>query len=131
MAFLKQKVMNIEEVREYCLSKLHTSEAFPFGEETMIFRVGDTASEKGKIFALVSLDRADYLLLKCDPELALELRERYPEEVEAGWHMNKRHWNGIFLTGRLTDAQIREMIDHSYALVAASLPKRVRTELGL
>lgn len=124
--------MDIEQIRDYCLAKPCVCEAFPFGEETMIFRVGDTGSKQGKIFALCSLDRPDYLLVKCDPDRAEELRDRYPEEIEAGWHMNKRHWNGIILTGpHLTDADIRGMVDHSYALVVASLPKGVRAELGI
>lgn len=125
--------MNIEEIRTYCLSKAAASEAFPFDEDTMVFRVGDTeAYGTGKLFALCSLERPDYVLLKCDPDRAVELRDRYPEEIEPGWHMNKRHWNGIFLTGpHLTDAQVREMIDHSYKLVAASLPRRVREASGL
>lgn len=124
--------MNIEEIRDYCLAKPYVTEAFPFGEEHMVFRVGDTAAKQGKIFALCSLEGPDYFLLKCDPERALELRDRYPEEIEPGWHMNKRCWNGVFLTGpRLTDGDIRGMIDHSYALVVASLPKWQRTELGL
>ena len=72
------------------------------------------------------------MLLKCDPERAVELRDRYPEEIEPGWHMNKRHWNGVFLTGpHLTDAQVREMIDHSYELVGGSLPRRVREAAGV
>lgn len=124
--------MNIEQIRDYCLTKPCVSEAFPFGEEHMVFRVGDTAAKQGKIFALCALDRPDYILLKCDPDRALELRDRYPEEIEPGWHMNKRHWNGVFLTGpHLTDADIRQMIDRSYDLVAASLPKGQRNELGL
>lgn len=124
--------MNIEQVRDYCLAKPRVTEAFPFDQDTMVFRVGDTATKPGKIFALCSLDTPDYLLLKCDPEYALELRDRYPEEIEPGWHMNKRHWNGIFLTGpHLTDRDIREMIDQSYSLVAASLPKKQRAEAGL
>lgn len=124
--------MNIETVRDYCLAKPHASEAFPFDQDTMVFRVGDVSGEPGKIFALCALERPDYILLKCEPERALELRDRYPDEIEPGWHMNKRHWNGIFLTGpRLTDTDIREMIDRSYALVAASLPKGRRDALGL
>ncbi len=124
--------MNIEDIRDYCLSMPQVSEAFPFDADTMVFRVGDTPAKPGKIFALCALERPDYILLKCDPEQALELRDRYPEEVEPGWHMNKRHWNGIFLSGpRLTDADIREMIDRSYDLVAASLPKGLRNELGI
>lgn len=124
--------MNIEQIRDYCLTKPCVAEAFPFDQDTMVFRVGDTAVKQGKIFALCSLDKPDYLLLKCDPEHALELRDHYPDEIEPGFHMNKRHWNGIFLTGpHLTDTDIRGMIDHSYTLVAASLPKSQRTELGL
>lgn len=131
-AKLDRKIMNIEEIRDYCLSKACASEAFPFDEDTMVFRVGDTATQRGKIFALCSLQRSDYILLKCAPERAVELRDRYPEEIEPGWHMNKRLWNGVFLTGpHLTDADIRTMIDHSYELVAASLPRRRREELGL
>ena len=125
--------MNIEEVREYCLAHTAASEAFPFDQDTMVFRVGDTeAYGAGKIFALCSLERPDYVLLKCDPERAVELRDRYPEEIEPGWHMNKRHWNGVFLTGpHLTDVQVREMIDHSYELVGGSLPRRVREAEGV
>lgn len=129
-------IMNIEEFRNYCLSKAQTTEAFPFDVDTMVFRVGDAVFQQevklGKIFALASLDRPDYVLLKCEPERAVELREGFPEEVEPGFHMNKRHWNGVFLSGpHLTDTHIRGMIDDSYALVVASLTKRTRAELGL
>ena len=124
--------MNIEEIRDYCLEKVSATEAFPFDEDTMVFRVGDTVEKPGRIFALCSLERPDYILLKCDPDRAVELRDRYPDEIEPGWHMNKRHWNGVSLGGpHLTDSRIREMIDHSYRLVAASLPKRQRVGLGL
>lgn len=124
--------MNIEQIRDYCLAKAHATEAFPFDEDTMVFRVGDIGNERGKIFALCALEKPDYILLKCDPDRAVELRDRFPEEIEPGWHMNKRLWNGIFLTGpHLTDRDIREMIDSSYRLAAASLPKKRRDELGL
>lgn len=124
--------MNIETVREYCLSKTGVTEAFPFDEVTMVFRVGDSAQRQGKIFLLCALERPDYLLMKCDPDWAVELRDRYPEEVEQGWHMNKRHWNGVYLTGpHLTDGDIRGMIDHSYALVLGSFSGRYRALLGL
>lgn len=109
--------MNLEEFREYCLSKPAASEGTPFGETVLVFKVG------GKIFALASLDdvpaRAN---LKCDPDLALELRDRY-EQVRPGYHMNKRHWNTIEIEAGIPDAEIRKMIDHSYDLVAKKLPK--------
>lgn len=124
--------MNIETVREYCLSKPCVTEAFPFDDETMVFRVGDSAQRPGKIFVLCSLSCPDYLLMKCDPDWAIELRDRYPGEVEAGWHMNKRHWNGVFLTGpHLTDGDIRGMIDYSYSLVVRGFSGRYRAMLGL
>lgn len=124
--------MNIEEIRDYCLSLSHATEAFPFDDETIVFRVGDTPSHPGRIFALCALERPDYLLLKCDPDRAIELRDRYPDEIEPGWHMNKRHWNGLHLNGPyLTDVQIRELIDHSHALAAASLPKWQREAAGI
>ncbi|MDQ3116986.1 MAG: MmcQ/YjbR family DNA-binding protein, partial [Verrucomicrobiota bacterium] len=104
--------MNLEDFREYCLTKKDATEGTPFGEDTIVFKVG------GKIFALASLDevppRAN---LKCDPERALDLRDRY-EEVQPGYHMNKKHWNTVTLTGKIPEAELREMIDHSYELVA-------------
>ncbi len=124
--------MNIETIREYCLSKAGVTEAFPFDEETLVFRVGDTPSKPGRIFALCALEKPDYLLLKCEPERALELRDRYPDEIEPGWHMNKRHWNGVWTNGpHLTDARIRDLIDHAYEQILERLPKRQRSEAGL
>ena len=113
--------MNLEQFREYCLSKAHATEGTPFGPDTLVFKVG------GKIFAITSLDeipaRAN---LKCDPDLALELRDRY-EQVRPGYHMNKKHWNTIDIEAGIPDAEIRKMIDHSYELVAKSLPKSRRS----
>ncbi|WP_294599413.1 MmcQ/YjbR family DNA-binding protein [uncultured Rikenella sp.] len=124
--------MNIETIRDYCLEKPGVTEAFPFDGETLVFRLGDTPEKHGRIFALCALERPDYLLLKCEPERAEELRDRYPEEIEPGWHMNKRHWNGIRLGGpHLTDGQICEMIDHAYGETLRALPKRQRMEAGL
>ena len=86
--------------------------------DTLVFKVG------GKIFALASLDDVPpHVNLKCDPERALDLRDRY-EEVQPGYHMNKKHWNTIELGGGIPEAELRRMIDHSYDLVVASLPKR-------
>ena len=111
--------MNIESVRDYCLSLPATSEYFPFDETTLAFRVAD------KIFAIIDLDNTKWFVLKCDPDYAIDLRDRYPEITEA-WHMNKKHWNQIDLYGCLDDSLIQSLITHSYQLVAAKLPKRVK-----
>lgn len=108
--------MNIETLRDYCLSKNYVTETFPFGEETLVFKVMD------KIFLLTGLEQPDRFNVKCDPEKAVSLREQY-EEVQPGYHMNKTHWNTVYMNGRLTELQLKEMIDHSYDLVVKSLPK--------
>jgi len=108
--------MNIETLRDYCLSKGHVVETFPFGEETLVFKVMD------KIFLLTGLEQPDRFNVKCDPEKAISLREQY-EEVQPGYHMNKTHWNTVCMNGRLNDQQLKEMIDHSYHLIVKSLPK--------
>lgn len=115
--------MDVEQIRDYCLEKPAVTEGFPFGEETLVFKVA------GKIFLLFSLDRGSQFNVKCDPELAVELREQHPE-VQPGYHMNKTHWNTVFTNGGLTDKQLREMIDHSYELIVKSLPKKVRASLS-
>jgi predicted DNA-binding protein (MmcQ/YjbR family) len=102
--------MNIEILREYCLKKDDVTEGFPFGEDTLVFKVN------GKIFALVNLDGALSINLKCDPILAIELRERY-SSVTSGYHMNKKHWNTINLDGTVPDKEVFSWIDHSYSLV--------------
>jgi len=110
--------MNLEDFREYCLMKLNVTEGTPFGEDVLVFKVG------GKIFALASLDDVPPRVnLKCDPERALDLRDRY-EEVQPGYHMNKKHWNTVELGGGIPAPELRGMIDHSYDLVVARLPKR-------
>ncbi|MES3016660.1 MAG: MmcQ/YjbR family DNA-binding protein [Bacteroidota bacterium] len=109
--------MNIETLREYCLSKKQVTETFPFGEETLVFKVA------GKIFLLAGLENPDRFNVKCDPERAVSLREEY-EEVKPGYHMNKTHWNTVYMNGRLSDSQLNQMIDHSYDLIVASLPKK-------
>lgn len=109
--------MNIEELRDYCLQKQGVTEGFPFGEDTLVFKVGE------KLFLLTSLEQSDRFNVKCDPERAVELRERY-SEVKPGFHMNKVHWNTVHMDGRLTEKQLRDMIDHSYELVLKSLPKK-------
>lgn len=114
--------MNIETLREYCLQKSGAEEGFPFGEETLVFKVG------GKIFLLIGMENANAFNVKCDPETAVALREQYPE-VQPGFHMNKRHWNTVQINGRLTEPQLVEMINHSYHLVLRSLPKKIQETL--
>jgi predicted DNA-binding protein (MmcQ/YjbR family) len=109
--------MNLEQFREYCLSKSHATESTPFGPEVLVFKVG------GKMFALAALDALPTTVnLKCDPDLALELRDRY-EQVTPGYHMNKKHWNTVGIEGGIPDPELRKMIDHSYDLVAKGLRK--------
>ena len=116
--------MNIEDLREYCLQKRGVTEGFPFGENTLVFRVGE------KIFLLTGLEDGNGFNAKCDPELAIDLRERHPE-VKPGFHMNKVHWNTIYMDGNLTNKQLCEMIDHSYDLILKSLPKKLRAEINV
>lgn len=110
--------MYIDELREYCLSKGYTTESFPFDEVTLVFKV------LNKMFAIVALDEEEHRVnLKCDPARAMELREEYPDII-AGFHMNKKHWNTIYIERELSDILIKELVDHSYDLVVASLPKK-------
>ena len=102
--------MDIESLRLYCISKRDATECLPFGDDTLVFKVG------GKIFALANLDGDPTVNLKCDPALAIELRERY-SSVIPGYHMNKKHWNTIMLDGSIPDKDIFAWIDHSYDLV--------------
>lgn len=114
--------MNIEAIRTYCLNKKGTEETMPFGDDTLVFKV------MGKMFALTNLEGELSLNLKCDPELALDLRERYPA-VLPGYHMNKQHWNTIVMDGSVSKKQVCEWIDHSYNLVVSSLTKKLREAL--
>lgn len=115
--------MDVEQIRDYCLQKPAVTEGLPFGEDTLVFKV------LNKIFLLFSLDKGERFNVKCDPELAIELRDRHPE-VEPGYHMNKVHWNTVHTDGMLTHKQICEMIDHSYDLIIKSLPKKLQAELN-
>ena len=115
--------MNVESFRDYCLSKPATTEGTPFGPEDIVFKV------EGKIFAIVALmEVPPRVNLKCDPDRALELRDRY-EQVQPGYHMNKKLWNTIVLDGVIPEKEIRKMIDNSYDLVVQSLPKAKREKL--
>lgn len=102
--------MNIEILREYCISKKNVTESFPFDDDTLVFKTG------GRIFALVNLEGDLSLNLKCDPVLAVELRERY-SSVIPGYHMNKKHWNTVYLDGSIPDREVFSWIDNSYDLV--------------
>lgn len=102
--------MNIESLREYCISKPGASESFPFGDDTLVFKV------KNKMFALVNLEGDLSINLKCDPDLAVELREKY-SAVTPGYHMNKKFWNTVLCDGSVPDPLIENWIDHSYNLI--------------
>jgi predicted DNA-binding protein (MmcQ/YjbR family) len=115
--------MDLAEFRDYCLAKPHVTEGTPFGETVLVFKVA------GKMFALASFDDVPVRVnLKCDPDRALELRDRY-EQVRPGYHMNKKHWNTVEIDSGIPDAELRRMIDHSYDLVVQSLPRAMRAKL--
>ena len=115
--------MNQEEIREYCISKPGVTEGFPFNDTALVFKVA------GKMFALLDLSvDSKGLTLKCDPDLALELREKHPE-VTPAYHFNKQHWIGINFRGSINSSQLRVWIDHSYNIVISSLPKSRRDGL--
>jgi predicted DNA-binding protein (MmcQ/YjbR family) len=115
--------MNIEELRNYCMNKKGVSEHFPFDSETLVFKVMD------KIFLLTGINgRPLSFNVKCDPELAIELREKH-EAVLPGYHMNKKHWNTVVVNGTLAISFLCELIDHSYDLVCASLGRKQKLQL--
>lgn len=114
--------MNVEEIREYCLNKPEVTESFPFDETTLVFKVNK------KMFVLVSLDDQLSINLKCDPDYAIELREKY-SSVLPGYHMNKKLWNTIIIDGSLMDKEICHWIDNSYQLVIQKMPKKDRLRL--
>ncbi len=118
--------MHIDEFRDYCISKAGTEECFPFDETTLVFKV------MGKMFALTSLDADEFRVnLKCDPNRAIELRETH-QDIIAGYHMNKKHWNTVILEDSILDEDlIIDLIDHSYDLVVKGLPKKLKAELKL
>jgi predicted DNA-binding protein (MmcQ/YjbR family) len=115
--------LNLEELRDYCLLKPGATEGLPFGIDTLVYKVG------GKMFLLAGITDGNRFNVKCDPELAIELRERYPE-VQPGYHMNKTMWNTVYMDGILTTKQLKDMVDHSYDLIFKSLPKKVQEEIG-
>ena len=115
--------MNIEEYRNYCMSKKGVTESFPFDNRTLVFKV------MGKMFALADAEEFNSINLKCDPGTAIELRERY-HAVQPGYHMNKQHWNTVHVNEDASDQLIYKWIDDSYDLIAKSLTKKLRLELS-
>lgn len=115
--------MNIELLRDYCLTKKEVEETFPFDDDTLVFKV------LGKAFALISLKEPDSVNLKCDPERAIELRQTF-EAVKPGYHMNKKHWNTVYFNLDLSDKELRLLIDHSYDMVVKGMPKKMQLMLS-
>ncbi len=112
--------MNVEELRDYCLSLKGAEECFPFNDSTLVIKVG------GKMFALIPLDEIQTCInLKCDPVLAVELREEY-RSVQPGFHMSKTHWNTVYISSEISEKLLKEWINHSYYEVVKKLPKAER-----
>jgi len=114
--------MNVELFREQCLALPHTTEDMPFDDTVVVFRL------KGKIFACIPTDRPNIVVLKCDPDYAVELKEQY-SSIEAAYHWNKKYWIQIDLTDHaITDSLMLSLISHSYQEVNKKLPKKDRVE---
>jgi predicted DNA-binding protein (MmcQ/YjbR family) len=112
--------MDIEYLRTYCLAKPNVEETLPFGPDVLVFKVS------GKIFLLSALDEEELRFsVKCDPDLAIELRESYACVIP-GYHLNKKHWNTVIVDGTASATQLKEWIDHSYDLVAKSVPSKAK-----
>lgn len=114
--------MNIEELREYCLSLKGVTESFPFGESVLVFKVGD------KMFCLTNLEDDLAIAVKNEPEKNIELREEF-KAVKPGYHMNKKHWNSVEIDGSISDDLIKNFIDESYDLIVMSLPNKKQQEI--
>ncbi|MFP4025205.1 MAG: MmcQ/YjbR family DNA-binding protein [Thiohalospira sp.] len=115
--------MNIEDFRNYCLSKKGVTEELPFDETTLVYKV------MGKMFALTDTEDDFSINLKCNPEKVIELREHYPDSVLPGYHMNKKHWNTILIDGKISDKKLYQWIDDSYQLVVEKLAKAQKQQL--
>ena len=114
--------MNIVEFREYCLSFKGATESLPFDEKTLVFKV------MNKMFALTDIDQFDFINLKCEPQICIELREKY-EGIKPGYHMNKRLWNSVCTKSDVPESEIKKLIDKSYNLIVEKLPKKLKDEL--
>lgn len=115
--------MNIEVFRDYCLAKPGTTEETPFGPDTLVFKV------MNKMYALSGIETFEFINLKCDPEYAIELREKFDGNIRPGYHMNKKLWNSVDTDGSVPDKLIIELIDQSYDLIVSSLPKKDKEAL--
>lgn len=118
--------MNIEELHSFCLQQKGTTEHFPFDDVTLVFKV------MGKMYALISLksweNGEQKINLKCNPERAIDLRNEF-EGINAGWHMNKKHWNTVTINQDVSDKTVFELINHSYELVVKGLTRKLQNEL--
>lgn len=114
--------MDLEAIRKYCLKKPGVTESLPFDEDSPVYKV------MNKIFLIMSLTEPLSINVKCDPELAVELREKY-SFIIPGYHMNKIHWNTVILESKVPEKLLKEMIDISYNLIVKSLPKKAQNEL--
>lgn len=115
--------MNVEELREFCLSRKGTTECFPFDEVTLVFKV------MGKMFALIPLDEPDLrIALKCNPERLIQLRETY-SAITPAHHFNKAYWNSVLVCPEIPVELLRELVNHSYDEVVAKLPRKLKEEL--
>lgn len=113
--------MDIESIREYCIRKKAVTECFPFDEYNLVFKVVD------RMFALINLENPDRIFLKCEPEYAIELRDRY-NDIEGAFHFNKKHWNQVYLESDVSDSLIKELIDHSYNEVIKKFTRRQKEQ---
>lgn len=113
--------MDIENIREYCIRKKAVTECFPFDEYNLVFKVVD------RMFALINLENPDRIFLKCEPEYAIELRDRY-KGIEGAFHFNKKHWNQVYLESDVSDSLIKELIDHSYNEVIKKFTRRQKEQ---
>ena len=111
--------MDIETAREYCLAKKAVTECLPFDEYSLVMKVMD------KMFVLIDLEYSNKICMKCDPEYAIELRERY-SAIEGAYHFNKKYWNSNYLDRDMEDEEVKRWIFHSYREVIAKLPKNIR-----
>ncbi len=116
--------MNLESFRNFCLSRKGATEDFPFDENTLVFKV------MGKMFALTNVNDFSSINLKVDPEMGIELRERY-SSVQDGYHMNKKHWITVLMDGELPDRLVLQWVDNSYNLVVSGLTKSQKSALDV
>lgn len=119
--------MQVEDLQQYCLAKKGTTEELPFDNNTLVFKV------MGKMFMLLGIERWERgepsINVKCDPQIAIELRVQFDGVVTGAYHMNKTHWNTIYLNQSMKNPEVIRWIDHSYELVVSGLTKKLQTEL--